>query len=154
MCKVVKIWNFAQISEFWPNFRRHGLAPVLCQDDCCMALPRNFLPCAHCASCHTCTRWCAACPSSALCHACTTAQYTWPHPCSCSFTSEKFNQISEFCINFGNCILICASSSVASSSIASSSVASPSFALHQRGCNEDHDVEVQDLADLILTLAF
>ena len=24
----------------------------------------------------------------------------------------------------------------------------------QRGCNEDHDAEVQDLADLILALAF
>ena len=46
-----------------------------------------------------------------------------------------------------------ASSSVASSSIASSSVASSSTRM-QRGCNEDHDAEAQDLADLTLELAF
>merc|ERR1712010_356374 len=28
-------------------------APVCSQDDCCMALPHNFLPCAHRAGCHT-----------------------------------------------------------------------------------------------------
>ena len=51
-----------------------------------------------------------------------------------------------------------ASSSVASASVASPSVESPSVASSstrmQQGCNEDHDAEVQGLADLILALAF
>ena len=47
--------------------------PVRVQDDCPMALPRYFLPCAHCASCHTCTQSPTGCTSPvALSYASTT----------------------------------------------------------------------------------